>query len=605
MSTRVNRTSLGLSIVLGAAAVAGAPREALAQDKPGFAINKYEPAERGSYWFGNEALDLRGHLRPSIGVTGDYSYRSFLIFQPDGDVRASVVRNAFFLHAGGSLVLFDRLRLAVNLPFQAGVDGHTGTITHNGVTTTFFPPPDNGAVGDLRFGADVRLLGVHGEPFTLAAGVQAWAPTGRQAQYAGDGEWRLKPRVMVSGDVDIFTYSGSLGVNWRSRQETIGAGMIGTEMNLTAAAGVKMLDKALVVGPELWTSTVFEDAFGKKTTPVELALGAHYLIADQVRVGAGAATGLTRSYGSPVVRYLVGLEWAPGVTTDRDGDGIPDSEDACPDVKGVRSAEPSRNGCPPPPPVAEGPSDRDHDGIADNVDACPDIPGLKTEDPQTNGCKDTDGDGIFDPKDACPNEKGVANKDAAFNGCPDGDNDGIADKVDACPKEPGVADPDPKKNGCPVDPDRDKDGVPNDQDACPDEPGKPDPDPKKNGCPKAFIADGQIKILDQVKFKTGSAALEQGKDSMEVLEAVLKVLTDHPEVKKVRIEGHTDKTGSAKLNKKLSADRAASVKKWLIGKGITADRLSSEGFGPDRPIDTNDTEQGKRNNRRVEFHIEQ
>jgi OmpA-OmpF porin, OOP family len=580
-------------------------RDACAQDKAGFATNRYEPAERGSYWHANESLDLRGHLRPSIGITGDYSYRSFIVFQPDGDVRASIVRNAFYLHAGASIVLFERLRLAFNMPFQAGVDGHAATIQRNGVVTTFFPPPDDGGLGDLRFGADVRLLGVHGDPITLAAGVQAWAPTGREAQYAGDGEWRLKPRVMASGDIDMFTYSGSIGVLYRSRQETIGAGSIGSEFNLTAAAGLKILNKALVVGPEFWGSTVFDDGFGRKTTPMEVALGAHYLIADQFRVGAAIATGLTRSFGSPVVRYLLGVEWAPGVVEDRDGDGIKDNEDACPDTKGVRSADPAKNGCPPPPPALAGPSDRDNDGIIDNEDACPDIPGVKTGDPATNGCKDTDGDGIFDPKDACPNERGVGSSDPHFNGCPDGDGDGIFDKVDACPKEAGVADPDPKKNGCPADPDRDKDGIPNDQDACPDEPGKPDPDPKKNGCPKAFISQGQIKILDQVKFKVGSAALEQGKDSLEILEAVLAVLNAHPEVKKVRIEGHTDKTGSAQLNKKLSADRAASVVKWLTGKGIAKERLTSVGHGPDRPIDTNDTEQGKKNNRRVEFHIEE
>ena len=152
--------------------------------------------------------------------------------------------------------------------------------------------------------------------------------------------------------------------------------------------------------------------------------------------------------------------------------------------------------------------------------------------------------------------------------------------------------------------DKDKDGVKDDVDACPDEPGPADPDPKRNGCPKAFISQGQIKILDQVKFKTGSALIEAGRDSEEVLEAVQSVMKAHPEIKHLRIEGHTDKTGSAALNKKLSADRAASVKTWLVKHGIEAGRLSSAGFGPDKPIDTNETEQGRKNNRRVEFHIE-
>ena len=163
---------------------------------------------------------------------------------------------------------------------------------------------------------------------------------------------------------------------------------------------------------------------------------------------------------------------------------------------------------------------------------------------------------------------------------------------------------DPKTNGCPPDPDRDHDGIPNDTDACPDEPGKPDPDPKKNGCPKAFIQDGQIKILDQVKFATSSAQIVKAKDSEEVLEAVLKVLKEHPELKKVRVEGHTDNRGAPAMNTKLSADRAASVVKWLTARGIEAGRLTSAGFGPDRPVDNNSTDTGRQNNRRVEFHIE-
>jgi OOP family OmpA-OmpF porin len=169
---------------------------------------------------------------------------------------------------------------------------------------------------------------------------------------------------------------------------------------------------------------------------------------------------------------------------------------------------------------------------------------------------------------------------------------------------PGVKTADPKTNGCPPDPDRDKDGIRNEDDACPDEPGPSDPDPKKNGCPKAFIQGNQIKILDQVKFATGSAAIVHANESDAVLGAVAKVLRDHPEVKAVRVEGHTDNVGTAALNKKLSTSRAASVVKWLTQHGIDGSRLSSAGFGFDMPIDTNDTVEGRKNNRRVEFHIE-
>ena len=325
-------------------------------------------------------------------------------------------------------------------------------------------------------------------------------------------------------------------------------------------------------------------------------IGAHFEPVPGLKFGAGVGTGLTRGYGAPEFRALLGIEYFQPINLDRDGDGILDKDDACPDVKGVANSDPKKNGCPPEPPP-----DRDHDGILDRDDKCPDVPGV----PENQGCPaDRDKDGIYDKDDACPDVFGVASTDPAKNGCPaDTDGDGILDKDDACPTEKGIHTDDPKTNGCP-DPDRDKDGIPNADDACPDEPGPKDPDPKRNGCPKAFVSQGQIKILDQVRFKTNSAEIVAGKDSEDILEAVQKVLKDHPEIKKVRVEGHTDNRGTAALNKKLSADRAASVVKWLTSHGIEKDRLTSEGFGFERPIAENTTDEGRTANRRVEFHIE-
>jgi OmpA-OmpF porin, OOP family len=188
------------------------------------------------------------------------------------------------------------------------------------------------------------------------------------------------------------------------------------------------------------------------------------------------------------------------------------------------------------------------------------------------------------------------------NGCPpDRDHDLIVDNDDACPDTPGEKSDDPKKNGCPVDNDRDKDGIANDRDACPDTPGIPSSDPKKNGCPRAVIAEGQIKILEQVNFETGSAKILP--DSDEVLGEVQKVLAMHAEIKRISVEGHTDDRGDQTLNEKLSRSRAASVVAWLQAHGIDSDRLSAVGFGAKRPIEPNVTEEGRQANRRVEFHI--
>jgi outer membrane protein OmpA-like peptidoglycan-associated protein len=230
------------------------------------------------------------------------------------------------------------------------------------------------------------------------------------------------------------------------------------------------------------------------------------------------------------------------------------------------------------------------------------VKGVKTDDPKTNGCPpDRDGDGIYDDVDACPDVKGVKSDDPKKNGCPaDRDGDGIPDDVDACPDVKGVASARPEFNGCP--PDKDGDGIKNEDDACPDAPGPKNADPKKNGCPAAAIVGGEIKILQQVKFKTASDVILPESD--KILTEVSKILRDHPEITKIRVEGHTDNQGAAGYNKDLSKKRAASVVKWMTTKGgIDASRLESEGFGQEKPIAPNDNEKGRQENRRVEFHI--
>jgi OOP family OmpA-OmpF porin len=420
----------------------------------------------------------------------------------------------------------------------------------------------------------------------------------------GDGAARLDGRLEAAGDIDILTYAVRVGAEYRSLEDTIGGTPIGSQVLFGAAVGLRLADRAFIIGPEVYGSTVVSNGaavFALKSTPVDGILGAHYTIARDFRLGAAVGPGLSRGYGSPVVRWMASLEWAPAYgeapapAPDRDGDGVADADDACPDVPGVRTDDPQTNGCPP---------DRDHDGVLDANDACPDVPGIKTDDPKTNGCPpDRDHDGVVDADDACPDVPGIKTDDPQTNGCPpDRDHDGVLDADDACPDVPGIKTDDPKTNGCP-DPDRDKDGIPNDADACPDEPGPKNPDPKKNGCPQAYIQVGQIKIRDQVKFATASAAIVPGKESEESLRGVLKILNDHAEIKQLRVEGHTDNAGTAAYNRVLSQHRAESVMKWLVARGIAPARLTAQGFGPERPIDDNATEAGRRNNRRVEFHI--
>jgi len=539
---------------------------------PGFAIGRFNPSERGSDWFVSESLDLRGSNRLAIGVVGDYAHDPLAIYdRATGDKVTSIISNQLYAHFGLSYVVAERLRLSLNMPvlmFQTG-----GSLT---TPTTVLRANEGTYPGDLRFGADLRLFGGYGDPITMAIGAQLYFPTGKQDAFAGDGKFRFAPRLLAAGEVGPFVYAGRFEFVARANHARFDGDDEGNEFFFSAAAGVRVAN--LVLGPELFGFTVVQpDPFEKVTTPVELLFGAHYLTSD-LRFGLGVGPGLSRGVGAPDVRVVGNLEWAPQLS----------------------EPEPVA----PPAPVDD--PDRDHDGVANTADACPDQAGVTNTDPKLNGCpiQDGDGDQIADREDACPAEPGVATTDPKTNGCPppkDADKDNIPDEVDACPSEAGVATTDPKTNGCPPPKDSDSDGILDPEDACPNAAGPKTNDPKTNGCPTARLEQNEIRILEPVKFAVNSDRLLPA--SEPVLTSVMEVLAAHKEITKLEVRGHTDSRGGAANNLNLSKRRAASVLKWLTAHGIAADRLTSNGFGQTRPIDTNDTEEGRKNNRRVEFRI--
>ncbi|MCU0428622.1 MAG: OmpA family protein [Cytophagaceae bacterium] len=263
---------------------------------------------------------------------------------------------------------------------------------------------------------------------------------------------------------------------------------------------------------------------------------------------------------------------------DSDGDGVPDGRDEC--IHTPKGEPVTPFGCP---------FDTDFDGVYDYEDLCKTEKGPK----DNKGCPwgDRDQDGIKDNEDLCPDVFGVAK----FKGCPDSDGDGIQDKDDKCPKEPGIE----KYQGCPP-PfiDTDKDGIDDYHDVCVKVPGV-----KSNkGCP-------EIKKVDQdaVSMAFKNLLFETNKDvivesSFASLDALAKMLRNNPKYN-LYLEGHTDSEGNDEANMDLSKRRSASVKKYLVAKGIKPERITTDGFGETRPVDSNDTENGRRNNRRVEMTI--
>ncbi len=258
-------------------------------------------------------------------------------------------------------------------------------------------------------------------------------------------------------------------------------------------------------------------------------------------------------------------------------------------------------------------ADADGDGVRDSLDHCPTVVG-----PAYNyGCPaddsssiDTDGDGIIDTRDLCPTLYAKTT-----NGCPnktddDRDGDGTPDKQDQCPD---VAGPEERK-GCPQD--TDGDGVLDIHDECPETKGKAE----NNGCPRealipleiaetqedtAVVTEEEAELLQRAKygveFETASANLKPS--SKDILNDIATIMEKHPEAK-LTIVGHTDNQGDASYNLNLSQERAHSCATFLEQKGINTERITWSGQGETRPVASNDTEEGRAKNRRVEFVVE-
>jgi len=319
---------------------------------------------------------------------------------------------------------------------------------------------------------------------------------------------------------------------------------------------------------------------------LEYALGDQWALVGGVRlhwtpsnqqdnVGLSSRWGPDHVDANPTaVDFFLGATLWFGGDDDRDDDGIPNSEDGCPDaaedVDGYRDGD----GCPDP--------DNDADGVADLHDRCPDA------------AEDLDG---YEDGDGCPD--------------PDNDGDGIVDAEDGCPEEAEDLDGHEDDDGCP-DTDDDGDGVADAEDHCPGTP--PGAEVDADGCEVAVAvpsaaaaattalllpAPGQTVTLELSAFAPGSAQLLPG--SEEYLDDWAALLAADPDIR-VEVRGHTDSVGSAELNRELSQRRASHVRDELIRRGAAPNQATAVGYGEDKPVAPNTTARGRATNRRVELH---
>ena len=540
-------------------------------------LNQFRPAELATDGFASSTADGQGHKRFGFMVYMDYNDDALVFSQAGGNTTSSVVHRQLTGHLAWNLGLWDRLVIYMDIPYHFIIDAGEGA-------SAGLPPgggfdyllPNGGHFGDMYLGARGNLYGTRDSVFEIALqatmtintasltdGTQKYGGQVEKSPYLGG--WFELVMTFNAGDVVRIPIQagyklgtqGQLVTNdlFVGNEFTFGGGL------LFMIAQDKFMISAEAFGRTAANSTV--NWWSREETPVEVLGGFKYLHPKGFVVGVSGSGGVSPGYGAP--------DWR--------GVGM----------IGFTMPEP------------EGVGDSDADGILDDVDECPneaeDFDGFQDED----GCPDldNDGDGVLDVNDGCPLDPEDIDGFEDEDGCPDPDNDGdgILDVDDQCPDEPGT----PENNGCP-DPDRDGDGVPDRVDNCPDEPGTVE----NHGCQDAqlvVIGAGQLEILEKVYFKSGSRKLQ--KRSFALLDNVGKVLNAHPEIELIRVEGHSDSTGSLKFNMKLSKMRADTVVRYLVGRGkVTKERLISEGFGPTRPLvpDAKKKEELAQN-RRVEFHI--
>ena len=529
-----------------AGAVWLAPSAARAQAAT--ALERLEPAPAGDGFFAVPRADVPNGLRASAALVVSYadSPLSLRVGQGDATQEAGeVVAYQATGHVLAAIEIHRILKFDLDVPVTLAQGGDSPSIT--GLVSALPPgtqasyaSPEGAAMNDLRLGLRLVLLPQRGAVPAASLSYNLWVPTGDETAFAGAGQVRHMPSIVVGADMGRFSYSIALG---RRVQDTrAGRGLLGGE--LVAGGAIAFRFGRFSAHGELHGSTVTVEAspFGRGTTHIEALFGGRATVGP-LSLGLAGGPGLTAGVGTPTFRLLA-------------------SAGASFDVARAKRAR-------------AGDAGTNAGGAASS--------GATKRDPKRDPTR----------SDAPPLE-------VAPVALPDVDGDGIADVDDICPNEPGVRSADPKRFGCPLD--TDGDGIPDAADACPEERGEANADPKITGCPASVRVEGtQIVILQEVNFATGSDVIAP--ESYPLLEQVASVMSQHPEIARVAIDGHTDNVGAERANVTLSQRRAVAVVRWLVDHGVDARRLEARGFGPRRPVASNDKPEGRAENRRVEFQI--
>ena len=636
---------VALSALIWVPAAAFLPAAALAQKPRDIDIQNFRPAMDSKGLVTLERSKALGTLEPSIGLYLNYAFDP-LVQKIDGkDV--AVVDNLGTANFVLAIGFANVVELGANLPVVIARGANDGPGDEPKLSADGF--------GDAQFSLKVRLLDREQHHVGIALVPSVVVNTGTGNSFTSQNQsvifvprlavdWMLGSRVYMAvngaarlrdrrefGDANSpITATDALGVvTTPTRDKSV---IVGKDIQYGAGVGFILIPERLDLIFEGYGAVPLEDG-ADMANPLEAIGALKVFLAGNSFLTLGAGHGFMGAAGDPSLRLFSGIVFEPAIR-DRDGDGLNDDIDTCPDDPEDKDEYEDTDGCPD--------EDNDSDGIVDAIDQCPDIPedknGFEDDDGCPEGKRDRDGDGIVDMIDKCPNDPEDKDGFEDADGCPDPDNDrdGILDNVDKCPNDPedldgfededGCPDPDNDKDGvldavdkCPLqpedidnfedadgcpDPDNDQDRIADAQDQCPNQPEDYDGDQDQDGCPDIYkniiVRDDRIELKQTVYFATGRDTILS--KSYPLLNEVALALRDNPTFT-VSIEGHTDSQGAANVNQTLSQKRAEAVRRYLIDQGIAPTRLQAVGYGEDRPIEDNRTAEGRAANRRVEFHI--
>jgi len=609
----------------------------------------FKPAVDSKGMFTVNASPILPHLGLSFGLVLDYANSIFRLEESDQLRRPHnpmIVDNAVWGTLHFNLGIKNWIVLGLQLPIgvlggpslECGDDNGDGVmdacLDTDGDGTPDTASTDIGGgdfsrglkdaqgLGNLAIHAKIRFLRVEMMPVGLAAIVQIGLPTvaAKNPSFLGDpygcatitavlDKWfgrRVKLAVNVGFKLSFGALAGK-GVEITNlpadgHDFTYGHSLL---WGLGVAFGLvpEKLDFIIEHYGNLNVSNLGNDVM--QSLPLEFAAGLKIFVERNSYLYLGGAFGgvkaILNGYSAPSWRIFAAFIFEPSIG-DRDGDGIKDDVDQCPDDPEDRDNFEDLDGCPDP--------DNDRDGILDVDDDCPNVPEDRDGDADEDGCPegaegDRDGDGILDDVDSCPDDPEDLDGFEDKEGCPDPDNDQdtVLDVDDLCPNDPEDPDQFEDANGCP-DPDNDADRILDVDDSCPNDPETYNGFEDEDGCPdkgKVEIKGSEIVIMEKVYFETDSAEIKP--ESYDILDAVAATVKGNPQIVRVQVAGHADERAANDYNIQLTHERAASVVKYLVNKGVEQERLSAAGYGEECPVDKGHNEKAWEKNRRVEFKI--